>query len=176
MKEGKTVSGAERIQNFYIYNPVPVKDSSIVDAKTSMSAITYLIIHAQYFALMNLNLKLQYCARASFSLLLILLYTCSHHNRFLCQVECSPGDRACVASLCPGGMMYSVEDTGCVRLPGEERISMSSHVVRSVFDFNKMVQAEVKPINHICTNIVTMLLEFNHSGFLGGLLKSSRSA
>ena len=36
-------------------------------------------------------------------------------------MECGPGDRECMVSLCPGGMMYSEEDTKCVRLPGEMR-------------------------------------------------------
>ena len=40
---------------------------------TFMSAVSYSILHAQYFVLINFTLKLQSCAKASFSLLLILL-------------------------------------------------------------------------------------------------------
>ena len=47
----------------------------------------------------------------------VLVYT----KLVLLQVECDPGDRECMASLCPEGMMYSEEDSKCVRLPGEKR-------------------------------------------------------
>ena len=49
------------------------KYSCGVDTSISLSALTYRIMHAQHFDLINLNLKLQLCTKASFSLLLILL-------------------------------------------------------------------------------------------------------
>ena len=49
------------------------KDSSDIDTSLPLSAITYLIMHAQYLALINLTLKLKFCAKVSSSLLLILL-------------------------------------------------------------------------------------------------------
>ena len=46
----------------------------------------------------------------------------------LLQVECDPGDRECMASLCPEGMMYSEEDSKCVRLPGEKDLYLSMNL------------------------------------------------
>ena len=42
-------------------------------------AVNYLTIHAQYFALININLNLQFYTKASFSLLLILLVGSDGH-------------------------------------------------------------------------------------------------
>ena len=47
----------------------------VVIVSLPFSTVTYWIMHAQYFALINLNLRLWFCARASFCLLLILLKT-----------------------------------------------------------------------------------------------------
>ena len=51
------------------------KDSCVVDTSLLMTAVTYWIMHAQYFALINLYLKRLFIVIASFSLLLILLAT-----------------------------------------------------------------------------------------------------
>ena len=48
-------------------------DSCGVDTSFPLSAVTYWNMHAQYFALINLDPKLQCCTNSSVSLLLILL-------------------------------------------------------------------------------------------------------
>ena len=42
--------------------------------------VTYWIMNARYFALVDLNLKVQFCAKPSFSLLLSLLASTRQHN------------------------------------------------------------------------------------------------
>ena len=50
------------------------KDSCDVNTSFPLSAITYLSksIHTEYFALININLKLKFCAKARFFLLILL--------------------------------------------------------------------------------------------------------
>ena len=48
------------------------KDSCGVGTSLHLPAVTYWIMHSQYIALINFNLKHQFCAETSFSLPLIL--------------------------------------------------------------------------------------------------------
>ena len=65
-KEGGSIYVTARIQNFYfcmepVFFTCPAntgKDSYGVDTSLPLSAVTYWIIHAQYFAMISLNLKL----------------------------------------------------------------------------------------------------------------------
>ena len=81
------------------------KNSSGVNASHLMSAFTYYwLIHAQYFALINMNLKLQFCAKISFSLLLIIL---GFSNSNICILKGAP----CVSNTCAtSGMLPPSSD------------------------------------------------------------------
>ena len=71
LKEYETLS-----QFSHTYPANTDQDSSGVDISLPFSAVTYWIMRAQYFTLTNLNLKLQFSAKASFSLLLTLPALC----------------------------------------------------------------------------------------------------